>query len=130
MIYRIPVFKLQYTVYPIKKAPVYRIPKNPGRPCAVAPPKRLTNSQVRWPHLSLQSKDYQNRESTISFTFTRITAQPIKNERQRLPSVLVIDNELQCFFNICLTFTKAVIAVTFIFPTVCCNLIDQWLSPV
>ena len=25
------------------------------------------------------------------------------------------------FFDICLTFTKAVIAVTFIFPTVCCK---------
>ena len=34
VIYRIPAFKLQYTVYP-KKHPVYRIPKNPGRPCDV-----------------------------------------------------------------------------------------------
>ena len=33
--YQIPVFKLQYTVYPILKAPVYRIPKNPGLPCIV-----------------------------------------------------------------------------------------------
>ena len=32
VIYRIPVFKLQYTIYPIYKAPVYCIPKNPGRP--------------------------------------------------------------------------------------------------
>ena len=32
VIYRIPVFNLQYTVYPILKAPVYRIPKNPGQP--------------------------------------------------------------------------------------------------
>ena len=32
VIYRIPVFKLQYTVDPIWKAPVYRISKNPGRP--------------------------------------------------------------------------------------------------
>ena len=32
VIYRIPVFKLQYTVYPIYKAPVYCIPINPGWP--------------------------------------------------------------------------------------------------
>ena len=31
------------------------------------------------------------------------------------------DNGLQSFFDICLTFSKAVIAVTFIFPTVCCK---------
>ena len=35
VIYRIPVFKLQYTVYPIIKAPVYCIPKNPGRPWSI-----------------------------------------------------------------------------------------------
>ena len=35
VICRIPEFKLQYTVYPIWKAPVYRILKNPGRPWLV-----------------------------------------------------------------------------------------------
>ena len=52
VIYRIPVFKLQYTVYQIKKAPVYRIPKNLGRPWSLRPGDweriNIKNNQMVW----------------------------------------------------------------------------------